>query len=112
MPARVLNRDKGKSPKPFDPSNPDHVYIGRAVRFVAGLTASKWANPFTVGKDGDRAEVLAKFRAYLHSRSSFSSLVSRSRCLAVLGAPCYIQLSPNSSQRSVTASHIAIASAS
>ena len=68
MTTRVLNRGKGKSPEPFDESNPEHVYIGRAVRFVAGCTASKWANPFMVGKDGDRAQVLAKFRAYLLAR--------------------------------------------
>jgi len=32
------------------------VYIGRP---------SKWGNPFVIGPDGDRGEVIAKYRAYL-----------------------------------------------
>lgn len=32
--------------------NPDHIYIGRAVRYVAGATKSKWANPFSKKKYG------------------------------------------------------------
>lgn len=32
------------------------VYIGRG---------SKWGNPFVIGKDGDRDEVIRKYRAYL-----------------------------------------------
>jgi hypothetical protein len=31
------------------------VYIGRP---------SKWGNPFVIGRDGDRAEVIAKYRAW------------------------------------------------
>jgi hypothetical protein len=31
------------------------VYIGRG---------SPWGNPFVIGKDGDRAEVIAKFRVW------------------------------------------------
>jgi len=34
----------------------DHIYIGRP---------SKWGNPFVIGKDGDRAEVVAKYEAWL-----------------------------------------------
>ena len=33
----------------------DAVYIGRG---------SPWGNPFRIGKDGDRALVIARFRAY------------------------------------------------
>lgn len=32
------------------------VYIGRP---------SKWGNPFTIGKDGNREEVIEKYREYL-----------------------------------------------
>ena len=32
------------------------VYIGRP---------SKWGNPFVIGKDGDREQVIAKYRAWL-----------------------------------------------
>jgi hypothetical protein len=34
----------------------DAVYIGRG---------SKWGNPFIIGKDGDRDEVVEKYRHYL-----------------------------------------------
>ena len=40
--------------EPFD------VYIGRG---------SKWGNPFVIGKDGTREEVIEKYRAYILSRS-------------------------------------------
>ena len=36
---------------------PYDVYIGRP---------SKWGNPFTIGKDGTRDEVIAKYRVHLH----------------------------------------------
>ena len=39
--------------EPFD------VYIGRP---------SKWGNPFVIGRDGDRAAVIIKFKAYLLSQ--------------------------------------------
>lgn len=34
------------------------VYIGRP---------SKWGNPFTIGRDGTRGEVIAKYKAWLES---------------------------------------------
>jgi hypothetical protein len=40
------------------------VYIGRANGRYR-LKGSKWANPFRIGPDGDRAEVIAKHRAWL-----------------------------------------------
>jgi hypothetical protein len=43
---------------------PYDVYIGRAMpRF--GLAASKGANPFRAGCDGDRREVIAKYERWL-----------------------------------------------
>jgi hypothetical protein len=48
---RVLNaKYTGKNP------HSDSVYVGRP---------SKWGNPFVVGKDGSREEVLKKFRDYI-----------------------------------------------
>ncbi len=38
------------------------VYIGRACK---GLAHSKWANPFLIGRDGTRKEVVAKHRFWL-----------------------------------------------
>jgi hypothetical protein len=44
---------------------PGADYIGRtAPRY--GLRASKWANPFMVGRDGDRDEVIAMYEHWLH----------------------------------------------
>ena len=38
---------------------PYDVYIGRP---------SKWGNPFIIGKDGTRAEVIEKYREWVRSR--------------------------------------------
>jgi len=38
---------------------PYDVYIGRP---------SRWGNPFTIGQDGDRKEVIAKYRQYIRHR--------------------------------------------
>lgn len=40
----------------IEPAPPDAVYIGRP---------SKWANPFVIGKDGDRNTVKDKYIAYM-----------------------------------------------
>jgi hypothetical protein len=45
----VLNKRKHRIPK-------DAVYIGRP---------SKWGNPFVIGRDGSRDEVIAKYERYL-----------------------------------------------
>lgn len=48
---KVLNaRNVGKR------SNTTQLYIGRP---------SKWGNPFVIGRDGSRAEVIAKYRAWI-----------------------------------------------
>jgi hypothetical protein len=40
------------------------VYIGRANRSF-GLLGSKWSNPFKIGVDGTRLEVIEKYRQWL-----------------------------------------------
>ena len=40
------------------------VYIGRPGRGMS----SEWGNPFVIGKDGTRAEVIAKYKAMLWQR--------------------------------------------
>ncbi len=48
---KVMNaRQVGKHPAP------DRVYVGRP---------SKWGNPFVIGRDGSRDEVIAKYRAWI-----------------------------------------------
>ena len=44
--------------EPFD------VYIGRQNK-SAGLVASKWANPFVIGKDGTREEVIKQYEDWI-----------------------------------------------
>ncbi len=51
------------------------VYIGRAVP-RRRLRASKWANPFKIGPDGTREEVIARYRAYLLERPDLLAEVS------------------------------------
>ncbi len=43
---------------------PDDVYIGRP---------SKWGNPFVIGKDGNRADVISKYRNWLLSQPHLMS---------------------------------------
>lgn len=38
------------------------IYIGRPNR---GMPGSKWANPFHIGRDGDRAEVITKYARWI-----------------------------------------------
>ncbi len=45
-------------------SDERHVYIGRAVRYVAGARQSKWANPFSKKKYG-REKCIALYEEYL-----------------------------------------------
>jgi hypothetical protein len=48
----------------FDENNADHVYIGRANKNY-GMAGSKWANPFIVGDDGTREQVIQAFREWI-----------------------------------------------
>jgi hypothetical protein len=49
------------------------IYIGRAF---AEFNESDWHNPFHLGKDGNRKEVLRKYREYLLSRPDLLSHLS------------------------------------
>lgn len=53
------------------------VYIGRG---------SKWGNPFVIGRDGDRAEVIRLYREYLLSRPD---LLAEVRSLKGKTLGCY-----------------------
>lgn len=57
---QVFNKYKG-----FPPSS---VYIGRP---------SKWGNPFAIGKDGTREEVISKYREWLLSQPELISQIKR-----------------------------------
>ena len=53
---KVLNKRTDKIP-------PDAVYVGRGS--FHGLPNSKWSNPFRIGVDGNRQEVIAKYADWL-----------------------------------------------
>lgn len=68
LPTRVVHVRR----EPFD------VYIGRP---------SKWGNPFVVGKDGTRAEVIEKYRTWLMRNQLLMSSLQELRG-KVLGCWC------------------------
>jgi hypothetical protein len=70
---RVLNKHHGGIPK-------DAVYIGRP---------SKWGNPFAIPRDGNRAEVIAKYRAWIANNTALMAALPelRGRDLVCFCAP-------------------------
>lgn len=65
---------------------PYDVYIGRANPRTR-LKASPWANPFKVGKDGDRDEVITKYAAWLQTQPNLLARLPELRGKA-LGCWC------------------------
>jgi hypothetical protein len=62
MPA-VHNKYKATAPS-------NAIYIGRP---------SKWGNPFAIGKDGNRQEVVQKYKDYILSNQSLLSQIEELR---------------------------------
>jgi hypothetical protein len=65
---------------PFD------VYCGRGSRSL-GLPASKWANPFRIGRDGTREQVIAKHKRWLPSQPQLLAALQELRG-QTLGCHC------------------------
>lgn len=76
----TMNRVVHCQQQPYD------VYIGRA-NFRARLSASKWGNPFVIGKDGTREEVIAKYRAWVIQQPELMAALPELRG-KVLGCWC------------------------
>lgn len=55
----ILNKHRSGIPR-------NAVYIGRG---------SDWGNPFEIGKDGDRAEVIEKYRNWLRGQNDLLSRI-------------------------------------
>lgn len=55
------------------------VYIGRP---------SKWGNPFTIGKDGDRDEVIKKYKKWIIKQKELVEEIPKLK-VKVLGCWCY-----------------------
>jgi hypothetical protein len=66
--------------EPFD------VYCGRGSRSL-GLPASKWANPFRIGRDGTREQVIAKHKRWLVSQPRLLAALQELRG-QILGCHC------------------------
>jgi hypothetical protein len=58
--SKVLNKKQHGIP-------PGAVYIGRGDP-RRGVLRSKWHNPFRIGKDGDRVDVILRYAAHLRTR--------------------------------------------
>lgn len=59
------------------------IYIGRP---------SKWGNPYSIGKDGDRTEVVDKYKEYLRSHSDLIKDARNELRGKTLGCWCSPQL--------------------
>jgi hypothetical protein len=55
------------------------VYVGRP---------STWGNPFRSGRDGTRAEVIAKYEALVRSQPEFMARIKRDLKGKILGCYC------------------------
>lgn len=62
------------------------VYIGRATR--TGRKRSPWANPFAIGKDGDRNHAIRQYQLYMDTRRDLLSFLHKLRG-RVLVCWCY-----------------------
>lgn len=62
----------------FDPTNPEHVYIGRQ-NSRHGLDRTKWGNPFLMKTEPQRHYVIAKYRASVESKPSLLAAVPELR---------------------------------
>jgi hypothetical protein len=70
-------------------ADPNNVYVGRAgVVFIDGRrfpeTASVFCNPFKIGKDGTRDEVIEKYRRFMKDKLDANSLL-REKLVAMEG---------------------------
>jgi len=61
---------------------PYDIYCGRP---------SKWGNPFEIGRDGDRGEVIEKYREYIASRPDLMEAAKKELKGKTLGCWCHPQ---------------------
>jgi hypothetical protein len=69
---------------PFKQGHPDCVYIGRDC---AEFTDEGWNNPFHIGRDGDRVEVLRRYREWLSGNEYLLKRRSEGKCWAAGVSP-------------------------
>ena len=66
--------------------NNPYVYIGRWNRDIQ--ISSKWANPFAIGRNGTREEVITKYREYILSKPELLKLIPIELKDKILGCWC------------------------
>ncbi len=64
---------------------PYDVYIGRPCR---GHRDEGWGNPFKIGRDGNREEVIEKYRAWLRDQPELQARAHRELRGKILGCWC------------------------
>lgn len=64
---------------------PFHVYIGRPMR---GYRSEGWGNPFKIGRDGTRGEVIAKYRAWISDQPELQARAHRELRGKILACWC------------------------
>ncbi len=64
---------------------PYGVYIGRPMR---GYRDEGWGNPFKIGRDGTRAQVIAKHRAWFMDQPELQARARRELPGKILGCFC------------------------
>jgi hypothetical protein len=67
--------------------NPNHIYIGRHMVYVAGATSSKFKNPYSVKQYG-RKRCLELYREYIITNQKLISELSELKN-KILGCWCY-----------------------
>lgn len=66
---------------------PYDIYIGRDVKRL-GIKKSPYANPFKIGRDGTREEVIEKYRKWLLNQPELVERAKRELKGKVLGCWC------------------------
>lgn len=65
------------------------AYVGRGRDPNTGTPNAGWGNPFVIGRDGDRAAVIAKHRAWFLGQPDFVARAKRELKGRVLGCRCH-----------------------
>jgi|688.fasta_scaffold190153_4 hypothetical protein len=85
-PKSDLNNTAGAVAPP-PPCSPFVVHCKRSKHDVYIGRPSKWGNPFEIGKDGDRAEVIQKYREWVATQPNLMAALPELRG-KVLGCWC------------------------
>ncbi len=70
---------------------PYDVYVGRSPEILKGPDAV-WGNPFKIGIDGDRIEVIMKFGYWILEKPDLIARAQTELCGKILGCFCLPQL--------------------